>query len=187
MDLWTGIMTVAMIYLMYRQNVILEETNRIMVAQGRKGKPEITSIASGLGPSVKRHWPMVAMLVLAITTWIPHFIPRLPQGFQSSQLSPINVSISSVPEGSAQLETVDGRTFEDADVPIDGYFFRHCTFSNCCLTYAGGNFIFEDCTFKKHWYVCVKAGSGLDGYSSLQTALGLAAVPKERTIMPPRK
>ncbi len=186
-DIWTPIYAIATIYLMYRQNQILERQNQIMLSQGGKPKADNAKPLLPVLARVGRYWPMLTMLVLAVTTWLPHFIPSLPQTFQSKEKGQLTVTVSSVIPGRVALQELDNKTFEDADVPLDGYFFKNCSFINCCLTYEGGGYILENATFKKHWHICVRDGSDLGNYASLLTALNIAPAQAGRTIVPPRK
>jgi len=177
MDTFIGFLVgVGTLWFMYRQNEILKEQNAIMRRTSK-------SKAVPSSPWLKLHWPMAAMLGLAVVTWLPHFIPSLPQDFQSKERSPMTVSISSESSGSVSLEEISDKTFEDADVPLDGHFFKNCTFINICLLYSGGEYRLENATFKKQWHVCVK-NADLTNYASLLAALKIPTLHlKDRQIV----
>ncbi len=84
------------------------------------------------------------------------------------------------------LKIVSGQTFEDADVPLDGYSYNDCTFINSCLLYKGGAYQLQNATFKSHWKVCVESGP-LANYQALTFALDLAGSAKRmsKTIIAP--
>lgn len=46
-----------------------------------------------------------------------------------------------------QLEVIEGQTFVDSDVWLDGRGFVRCTFRRCRLIVEVGRFGFEDCEF----------------------------------------
>jgi hypothetical protein len=69
-----------------------------------------------------------------------------------------DVTVSAYPEGtnSSSLQVVREKTFENDSVPLDGYIYDHCTFTNACLMYEGGAYSIQHSTFNKHWRICVR-------------------------------
>jgi hypothetical protein len=91
----------------------------------------------------------------------------------------VTVTISAYNTGTnSSLKIISGQTFENADVPLDGYSYNECTFINSCLLYDGGPYQLQNSTFKKHWAVCVKENSSLMSYSSLLFALDPRITPR---------
>ncbi len=50
---------------------------------------------------------------------------------------------------------VKDETFEDQDVPLDGYTYDHCTFINVCFRYDGQSYQLLNATLKQGGRVCV--------------------------------
>jgi len=184
MEIVNVIVAILMVYFMYQQNNILAETNRIMQSQTSGQKSKETPAVKTWRMSLRRYWPMAGMAILAVLTWLPLFIPSIPQGFRlPSYNKQLTVSISST-STPGTLDEIVGKTFEDADVPIDGHAFKNCIFINCCLLYDGGAYVLENTKFRKHWSVCVK-NDDLKNFQSLATALGACRQTKERTVVRP--
>jgi hypothetical protein len=91
------------------------------------------------------------------------------------------------PDVNNPLKIVSGQTFENADVPLDGYSYNDCTFINSCLLYDGGAYQLQNATFKSHWKVCVRDPK-LKNYNDLTFALDLAGSAKKtsKTLIVPR-
>lgn len=101
-----------------------------------------------------------------------------------------DVTIAAYPEGSTQqtLKVVSGQNFENENVPLDGYVYDHCTFTNVCLLYDGGAYQLQHATFKEHWKICVKEAP-LKNYSSLAFAMHLmrsSTKQTQKTVMKQR-
>jgi hypothetical protein len=122
------IVSLPMFYLMYRQNKIMEMD---LESRGKSvGAPKL---------SIRRYWPMVAMLALALITWsaVGTWI----------YLRHTTFDLTKLPD--AQMERVSGKTFLGGEIPIDGKLFEYCTFKDVTLTYHGtGTYSFNMVTWE---------------------------------------
>jgi hypothetical protein len=86
----------------------------------------------------------------------------------------------------ASMQVVSHKTFEDQDVPLDGYIYENCTFKNTCFMYGGGAFGLHNSTVTGQWKVCV-SDQRLKNDRSLLDALRLSVRRStDRTIIAPR-
>ncbi len=67
---------------------------------------------------------------------------------------------------------IKDQAFEDQDVPLDGYLYDHCTFTNVCFRYEGQAYQLQNATLKKGGQVCVQ-DQRLKNLMELQQALRL--------------
>jgi hypothetical protein len=85
----------------------------------------------------------------------------------------IKVTISAyVPAYPAPMQVVKDQTFENTDVPLDGYDHDHDTFRNVCFLYMGGSYELQDVTLKEHWQICTRKDE-LKNYLDLMDAFRL--------------
>lgn len=72
----------------------------------------------------------------------------------------LTLNISEGPSsGTANLKMVEGETFSDQQVPLDGYFYKNDTFTNVCVMYNGGYFGMENVKLVHNWKVCSMSDS----------------------------
>jgi hypothetical protein len=88
----------------------------------------------------------------------------------------------------APMRVISDQKFENQDVPLDGYVYENCSFTNVCFMYDGGAYGLHNSTVKEHWKVCV-ADSRLKNYLALMDATYALIEPGKttnRTIVKPR-
>jgi len=126
------------------------------------------------------------MVVLTCFSWAPWVTGRSPlYWFRPKSITVTTAAFS--PSSVAQLRLVEKKTFEDQQVPLDGYVYRDCTFRNVCLIYDGGAYQLHNATFTKGWSVCARS-EPLQNYSSLLFSLDKmepGVVRVEKTFPPP--
>jgi hypothetical protein len=85
-----------------------------------------------------------------------------------------DVTVSAYPEAfeTQTLKVMSRQTFDNENIPLDGYAYDHCTFINVCLIYNGGAYQLQHATFKDGWRVCTKAPA-LKNHTDLLFAMQL--------------
>jgi hypothetical protein len=107
-------------YLMYEQNVILKQQNRIMASESRR--------RSGAAPALSnRYWPIWVMLGLTVATYVAIGI-----GYHHHEMPRQEVNWDNY-----QLKIVSNEAYKDETVKLDGYEYQHVTFDNVMLDYEG--------------------------------------------------
>jgi hypothetical protein len=46
------------------------------------------------------------------------------------------------------MRVISDQNFKDQDVPLDGYIYEHCSFTDVCFTYDGGAYGLRNSTVK---------------------------------------
>ncbi len=52
------------------------------------------------------------------------------------------------------MQVVKDQTFQDQDVPLDGFDYDHVTFKNVCFNYLGGSYELQSVTLLDNWKIC---------------------------------
>jgi hypothetical protein len=76
------------------------------------------------------------------------------------------------PVALSPIRVVRDKSFDNTDVPLDGFDYDHVTFTNVCFLYDGGSYQLQNVTLKDHWRICVK-DDRLKNYFALTDAFGL--------------
>jgi hypothetical protein len=103
---------------------------------------------------LKNDWVLFAIIALGL---IISAIPVIDQISNWAGLDAATITAASrfVVGADTKLAVISNETFQDQDVPLDGYMYDHCTFINVCMVYRGGNYRLESVNLRKHWKVCV--------------------------------
>jgi len=129
---WVGIVVgLITLYLLWQQNQIFREQNRIFATQA-----EVATMPSENSTVIRlrRYWPMLLMALLMLLTW-------LAVGFDYYDRHRITYS--------APGHVIRGAVFENDVVEIDDKDFRGpCSFTNVTFVYRGGPWNMENCAVK---------------------------------------
>ena len=165
---------VATLYLLWQQN-------RILARQAPSPMPP-PSWKQKLS-SLRRYWPMTMMAILAAIAWYPRFVSPAPVDL------PMIVTIAADnPAPSSPLSIITHQTFDGGDVPLDGYLYENCTFTeNACLVYKGGAYRLENATFETRPRLCVDSQELVnydDLIQALEISMGKPMKFKSRLVIP---
>lgn len=95
--------------------------------------------------------------------------------YKSSNHRPHSITVTMsayTPPGLSPLRLVRYESFENADVPLDGFDYDNDTFKNVCFLYDGGTYELQNVTLSNGWRLCVK-DDRLKNYANLLVALRL--------------
>jgi len=123
---WTGVVVgIATIYFLWQQNHIFRRQNEIFAAQS--GGTQM--VLPETSPRLRRYWPMLAMAGLALLIWAGvlygYYDRHKGTRFDSS----------------AHLEVITGREYINEKVPLDGFEYANCKFTNVTFVYDGATSI----------------------------------------------
>jgi hypothetical protein len=111
-------------YLMYRQNKILEETNRLMLDNAAEIKMPPRSYG--------RYWPMIAMSGLTLLTWIAIGVgPKINGIDEGPAITKFD------PRSSEHMSYIAHRNYFNERVPLDNIHYDFCDFTNVTFVYNG--------------------------------------------------
>src|SRR5712691_4364071 len=106
-------------YLLYEQNTIMKEQNRIMREQAGE------TVTSQAPSRAKLYWPMLVMGLLTLASWTAVVV------FQK-----IHTPYPFAWTGE-HYDYINGKTFANEEVILDGKSYKHCTFQHVTFKFNG--------------------------------------------------
>jgi hypothetical protein len=92
---------------------------------------------------------VLGLVMSGISLYVSYTVNAIPK--------PLMLNVSAYdPPYPAPMRVISDRTFEDQDVPLDGFIYQRCTFVNVCFLFDGGAYGLQDSAVKNHWKVCAK-------------------------------